>query len=714
LRRSMNTLKPFNKPPPAWGRVPLFGVAVAVILGVLVADWSEYAGQNYWWWSMIALLFLSGVMLGFISARRWYPVAHSAVLVLAIFFLAGWRSADTYLPNKEAFFAHTRTDGVSYAGVVDAVRPGERNLRLAVTLKMLITEAGSPAPTLGRVLLYVPPDERGAGIKTGDGIVFRAKPTLLRAPLNPGVFDLRNYWKRQHVYHQVFLRDPHQYQIIPSAEPGWQQRFAAWREAWFNTFRLHLKGDELAVATALVLGKRDLLTTEIRSAYADTGAMHVLAVSGLHVGIVYLILLSLLGWLRRWPWGRWVLAALSLVGIWAFAAVTGWSPSVQRAAIMFSAIVVGGLGRRRIAVFNSLALAAIVMLLVDPQQLFAVGFQLSFSALTGIVFFTPSLEKLFYFPLVVLRKGWSAVAASIGAQLGTLPLALHYFQQFPLYFMLSGTVVVITAYFALIFGVLHGFTAGILGWNFGAGITGWFLGLVVSVQNTCVFYFRKLPFARLEWAEFGWFPAMLLALGILGLAAWVRWRKRSHLMLAILLPGLAFFWARTQVQSHRVKSRAIVYHQSRQTLIDVFTPAKSVTLGQVPDPADLAWSAGPSRRRFGVDTLPNLPLTTRDTVMAGVSLGAGGAVTLLGHEILLMDGSTDLVNPVKAPEYVLVLNDYNPRKCPRLEGPVTLIVDGSNPPWRGTAWRQLGRERGWTVHLTWEDGAFIFEEKTEE
>ncbi|MTB52492.1 ComEC/Rec2 family competence protein [Lewinella sp. W8] len=709
----MNPLTPINVPPPAWGRVPLFPVALAIVLGVLTADWTGYVGQNSWWWAMTVLLLLSGTMLWFTAARRWFAVTHSIFLLLAIFALAAWRSADTYPPNQSAFFAHALAEEGSYSGVVEAVRPGGRNLRLTVGLQHHFADSAGSTPVLGRMLLYVPPDERSNGLKPGDGIVFRGEIAPLRGPLNPGVFDLRNYWKRQRVYHQAFLRDSSQYQIIVATESSWHQRFASWREAWFDTFRTHLTGDELAVATALVLGKRDLLTDDIRSAYADTGAMHVLAVSGLHVGIVYLLLLSVLGWLRRWRWGRFVLAGLSILGIWAFAAVTGWSPSVQRAAIMFSAIVLGGLSHRKMDVFNSLALAAILMLLVDPQQLFAVGFQLSFSALVGIVLFTRSVEKWFFLPWKLLRKGWSAVSASVGAQLGTLPLALHYFQQFPLYFMLSGTVVVITAYFALIFGILHGLTAGMLGWAFGANITGWLLGLVVSMQNASVFYFRRLPFARLELADFGWVPALLLLVGISGLATWTRWRLRGALLLALCLSVTSFVWAGTQVQTFRSESQAIVYHQSRQTLVDVFTPSGAVALGQAVEPEDLAWSAGPSRRRFGVDSLPTLALTTRDTILGPVTFAGRGEMALLGYHWLVLDGETERVATDHTPEFVLVVNDFRPRSFPALEPPVTIIVDGSNPPWRGEAWRKLGRESGHSVHLTWEDGAFILRAKGE-
>lgn len=710
----MPPLTPIDHPPPAWGRVPLLPVAVAIVVGVLVADWLDYSGGSLWWWTTSIALIVAGGLQWVVSARRFLAVTHSVVLVLAIFSLAVWRSTDTHLPNHPDFFANHEIDGVDLAGIVEAIRPGERSLRIEVDLRWRLLDSSKHIPTLGRLLLYVPPDERAGKLKVGDGIVFGAEVRPFRPPLNPGVFDLRSYWKRQHVYHQAFIRDPQQYRIVETRATDWRRRFAAWREAWFNTFRSHLKGDELAVATALVLGKRDLLTTEIRSAYADTGAMHVLAVSGLHVGIVYLLLLSLLGWLRRWRWGRYAVAALSLMGIWAFAAVTGWSPSVQRAAIMFSAIVVGGLSRRKMDVFNALALAAIIMLLVDPQQLFAVGFQLSFSALTGIVLFTRHLEKALFLPVAALRKAWSAVSASVGAQLGTLPLALHYFKQFPLYFMLSGTVVVITAYFALLSGVFHGFLAGILGWDFGARITGWLLSLVVSVQNAFVFYFGKLPYARLEIMGFGWPPAFLLALGILGLAAWSRWRKWGYLAAALIFSVLSFVWARTQVQGDRAESQAIVYHLSRQTLIDVFTPAGAVAIGAAPDPADLPWSAGPSRRRYGVDSVRTFPLAVQDTAASGFSAGSPGEFTILGQSVLVLDGSRAIISPATLPDVVLVVNDFDPRQFPDLDSTTLIVVDGSNPPWRGKAWRELAGDRGMSVHLTAEDGAFILESTAKE
>lgn len=645
---------------------------------------------------------------------RWWSVLGSGLILVSVFSFGAWRFNANYLPAQELFFTNHLEQGDFLAGTVKTLKPGRSRMRAEVKLSHLFRDSSSSLPVSGKLLVYLPPDEQTAKLKTGDEIVFNAEPSEISPPLNPGVFNFRAYAARRGIHHQVFLRTRADWRIAANPGGGIYARAQAWRRAWFKTFQDHLKGDELAVAAALVIGQRDLITEEVKSAYTETGAVHVLAVSGLHVGIIFMILTFFLERVLRLDktkFGRVAVILISVLCIWGFALISGLSASVQRAAIMFSLLAVGRIAFRKIHVFNTLSVAAIAMLIYQPNQLFHVGFQLSFMAIIGIVAFTNYLDRLYYFPGLVVRKAWSAIAASTGAQLGTLPLSLLYFKQFPAYFMLSGTLVIVFAFATMFLGLLHGFTAGILGVNVLANATGWLLSTVVELQNALIFFFGKLPGALIQLRVFDGFASLLLALCIGFFGAYLRWRKRSFLLAGAVFLLLTVVWARTQVQGTDKDSGLTVFHVSRGTLIDLTTPDQAWSLGEQPQVKDLGFSAGPIRKSLAYEPETTFPLSP-------------GADTSLTEDIQLhfpyfefgdskwavLDGKAQAsaLPALDGLTHLLIINDFRVKRMPALpaDQQLLIILDGSIPFYRWPEWRERAEEGGWNLHITGEDGAF--------
>ncbi|MEO0734373.1 MAG: ComEC/Rec2 family competence protein, partial [Bacteroidota bacterium] len=401
--------------------------------------------------------------------------------------------------------------------------------------------------------------------------------------------------------------------------------------------------------------------------------------------------------LKKTRAGRIALALISTLAVWVFALVSGLSTSVFRAAIMFTVVALAGLGKRRIDIFNTLAVAALIILWGEPQELFQVGFQLSFTAIIGIVLFTRLLEKLVYWPTRILRSGWSAMAASTGAQLGTLPLSLYHFGRFPTYFLLSGTVVILSAFAAMFSGLLHGLVAltlPALGW-----VTGALLGGIIRLQNAFIFFFQGLPGALLAINHFGWQPALLLTVAIGAIAVGWRWRKGSAFLLSGLALAACIFWARSQVPGKDRAGSLLVYHVSRGTLIDVVeADGRALAYGTEPDAADLPWTAGPRREALGYQPEVTYPLTGTDTLL-----------TFGNHRLFVLNGDAPATVVPNEATHVLVINGFRPEALPELPTRVILVVDGSNPYYRYAAWRALGEERDIEVWVTGEDGAFLLE-----
>jgi competence protein ComEC len=216
---------------------------------------------------------------------------------------------------------------------------------------------------------------------------------------------------------------------------------------------------ELGILSALTLGYRDELDKDVQEYFSRAGAMHILAVSGLHTGIVWGMLLWLLtlgGLLKplyEQRFWRIVLGSIALTALWVYAFVTGLSPSVMRSALMLTMVEVGWLLGRNVSNINSIAAAAVIILLINPLALWNVGFQLSFAAMIGIILVANRMQQ----HIVVRGKVWQYISGlivmSIAAQVATLPLSLHYFGQTSNYFVLTNLVVIPTAFVLLLLGM---------------------------------------------------------------------------------------------------------------------------------------------------------------------------------------------------------------------------------------------------------------------
>ena len=263
-----------------------------------------------------------------------------------------------------------------------------------------------------------------------------------------------------------------------------------------------LSDDRYAVVAAMALGDRSALTKELKETYSKTGASHVLALSGLHLGIIY-ALLSMLVVGRRW---QMITQVATVLSIWAFVFLTGMSASVVRSAIMLTVYALLALGHRQKMSVNTLAFTAIVMLLVTPKALFDVGFQMSFMAVFSILLFVPLFYRPFSAEYLMTHRAvswlWGMVAVSVAAQIGVAPLIAYYFGRFSCYFLLTNFIVIPAAtlilYLAL--GTLLIPSLGVV------------LASMVGLLNTTLLYIATIPGATIE----GLHPSVGLTVAIYG------------------------------------------------------------------------------------------------------------------------------------------------------------------------------------------------------
>ncbi len=407
----------------------------------------------------------------------------------------------------------------------------------------------------------------------GDLVVTNRKPLLIAPPSNPYEFDYRNYKMKQGVSHQVFLKN--QELMVVGNQPKSYLLQQSYRLRRYFSFFLnrHLRDTSTkGIALALVLGIKDGLDKDLKSAYSSAGAMHILAVSGLHVGIIHMIVTWLLGFLRRWKTGKFLFVMLSLFLLWSYAFITGLSPSVLRAAIMFSVIVIGDHTMRNHNIYNSMAISAFFILVFDPFMLWQVGFQLSYLAVVGIVYLHPKLYQFIKFRFYLFDKAWSITCVSLAAQLATFPLGFYYFHQFPTYFLISNLVVIPAAFFILL-GSMFLLIIGTIN-DFLSGYVGDLLNFIIDRLNSFVILINQFPKNKIDWVILDVWQVILIYLVIILVLLTIYQKNAFYLRMSLLSCCLFMVYSVYSVINNHHYEGIVFYELRNNTAIDFISNGK--------------------------------------------------------------------------------------------------------------------------------------------
>ena len=377
-------------------------------------------------------------------------------------------------------------------------------------------------PSRARAYLYISKDTSRTMPEWGDTLAVR---TRFRQECMLGEFDYGKYLRNKGIAATAFAGS-RQWQSAGkrSGKAIHRMRMSPrwWRYRLTERYKeLGFDGAELGTLTAMTLGSKEEMDAEVKRAFRHAGAAHVLAVSGLHTGIIYKVLLFLISGFRYWyPMyeerrKRLILSGLIVTALWVYAALTGWTPSVVRSVVMVSLIELAHLWHRQPFSLNCIAAAAVFILCIRPSDLFSVSFQLSFAAVTGILILEPSLKSCFPAPKVIKRKGKLYIAfryireliiVSLAAQFATLPLTLLYYHETANWFLLTNIIIVPLAFF-LVAGTLAMLT---LGWlPMLDDILSWIVMLLTKALNCWVSLIDSLPGAVTEASTT---PATTLAL----------------------------------------------------------------------------------------------------------------------------------------------------------------------------------------------------------
>ena len=410
-------------------RIPFIRITTLFLAGIILSDHTNLNKQ------LVAILLVSSLsfLILFWHNSNFVAARIQNILVLVSIFLSG-----LFYPKNVQEKLHPEFSRKEYflAEVYQKPKQKEKSYQSIVSIqnRNLIHPE--------KVIVYFSKENFDPTITTGDQLVLLIKPQAIRKTGNPFEFDYQKMMLKKGIIYSAYLSNGSYLKT-----GNHLNRIEFWGEKIRDKliaklFSSRLEKEELSVVSALTLGYRAELEPDTIDYFASTGSMHVLAVSGLHVGLIYFILVFLLSGIKQIKYGNFIFPILIIVFLWIYAFISGFSPSVQRATVMFSFIVIGNILRRPVNIYNSLTASALALMLYSPNVIYEVGFQLSYLAVFGIVLIQPQLSKIIEVKNKILNGIWDLTTVSIAAQLATFPLGFYYFNQFPNYFWLSNLVVI--------------------------------------------------------------------------------------------------------------------------------------------------------------------------------------------------------------------------------------------------------------------------------
>ncbi|CAM1369172.1 Competence protein [Tenacibaculum soleae] len=412
-----------------------FQFLICLIIGIILQYYTRIWYYDFNYLIACTLLFL---LFLYVLKRKKFRKLFS-INALFFFIIIGISSVFIHNPKNynDYYQYHISNNSTAIVSIHKVLKSDNYNHKFIAD----VTQVDSKK-TSGSILINLKKDSVSTTLTIDDRIFLKPDFKNLTAPLNLHQFNYKKYLDKQYIYQQIFIHKK-EYKVLQKETVSLYGLSAQFRNKVQTSLkRYSFTKDQLSVINALLLGQRQDISKNLIESYINAGAVHILAISGLHIGIILLLLSSLFKPLERLKYGATIKAILVVILLWMFAFISGLSASVVRAVTMFTFIAIGASFKKKRIVEHSLISSMFLLLLVKPMFLFDVGFQLSYLAVFGIIWIQPLLYKLYKPKLWLLDKIWSLLTVSVAAQVGILPISLYYFHQFPGLFIISNLLII--------------------------------------------------------------------------------------------------------------------------------------------------------------------------------------------------------------------------------------------------------------------------------
>ncbi|MBI9037364.1 MAG: ComEC family competence protein [Bacteroidales bacterium] len=699
-----------------WRKLPFVRILIPFMLGIIAAIFFEkeihipfimFAG-------LFVVIFSSVFFLEkFISFNfRWIY----GFVINILFFVIGF---ELTIQNTEKFFENKNLPALSYeqnikCEVLEPASETERSYKVLARM-LYITDDSIVLQKSPKCLFYFQKDSLSSKIAYGDRLILKTYINIIKPPQNPGEFDYKSYLYRKGVYYQGFVK-ANNWEICEKNQGNPLFKFSyKLRGLFLSILRKNkIEGNEYAIASAILLGYDDKLDPELRSEFTGAGAMHILCVSGLHVGIVCLFLTILLGFLRKNKFGRILYFVILILSLWLYALITGLSPSVMRAATMLSFVIAGKAIKRHSDIYNSLAVSAFVLLLINPFIITEVGFQLSYAAVLGIVALQPPMYRLFVFSNWFADKTWAIITVSIAAQLGTFPIAIFYFHQFPDYFIITNLIVIPLSFAIISTGFLVLITSPI---NFISYFVSKILISLLWFLNTSVRIIDSLPFSKLTDISLNIPEVIMFYALIICFAIFLLKTKKKHLYFGlVVLIFLMFSFSLKSIQNYSNK-KFIVYNVNKSSAFDFISGKTSYFFADsilMNDSKTLSYRIKNNHCNLGINNIKNhsLHLSINDYCYDNLIFKNRNYFQFFDKTIVLIDKRPAFKNEdlkkLKLNYLIITENPYlKIDELTKLYEFDLLIFDSSNSFYSIRKWKKECIKNNISYYSVPESGAFV-------
>ncbi|MBL4745021.1 MAG: ComEC/Rec2 family competence protein [Flavobacteriaceae bacterium] len=550
--------------------------------------------------------------------------------------------------------------------------------------------------TSGLILLSVQRDSLKINLTVDDQILVKTTLDSLLKPLNPYVFDYSSYLHRKQIYEQLYVRKGDYISIKDQTQTFKGAINFVHKKINKELQEAGMSVEDLGFLNALLLGKRQFLSKDVIQLYATSGVIHVLAISGLHIGVLLLLLRGVFQFLDRWKYGKWLSSLCIVLLLWGFAILAGMSASVVRAVTMFTALQIGMSFNKRYFILQTIFSSMLILLIANPFFLFDVGFQLSYAAVLSIVLLRPALSDLWMPKNVVSRYVWDLVTVSLTAQLGVLPLSLFYFHQFPILFLISN-LCIIPMLALLLFSGVFSIVFSLLGLP-----VSWFIALfsaLIYYMNTIVNWVSSQSLFLIQHIHFSGVQ-LSISLCILGVFIFLiyqfKWRLFYLTVLLIFTLQMSLFYYKYSLEN---SLEMIVYHQYKKSKLLVRKGGEVIIFSSDSTAMKNDFLVQSYQNKKGIATvirkcsIPTL-FSFGDKKLFVVDRDAVYNVPYFTLDIVLLRASPKL----------------NLERLISVLKPGLIIADGSNYPSYKKRWELICMQQKTPFHDTSKKGAYLFKE----
>ncbi len=640
-------------------------------------------------------------------SKRWIFGA----LLAALLFCTGYSFTFLHVPEQKVSDISNHLEDTPHSFLVSIIsEPEEKDKTIKTVAEVLgIVHHGKVERTTGKIMLYFMKDSLGDTVRYGDMLTVRTQLSEVKSPMNPDEFDYKSYLALHGITYEGFV-PKHSYSYTGSSDIPWLLRFTdKCRHKLISVINQYVKGDEAAVGSAILLGYREDLSPDVVHNFADSGAVHVICVAGLHVGILFVMLNFLLSFFDRVKHGKIIRTILLLLLLWLYALFTGMATPVMRATIMFSFLLVGKQFGRYTNSLNTLAASALFVLLLNPFALADTGFQLSYLSVAGILIIYPFLKNLLSSRYFIIEKTWELTCLSASAQVAIAPLSLLYFHQFPNYFIITNLLVVPLLSIVIYSGVLFLITSHI---PFIATITTFIFQKSLWLMNLIIIRSHSLPLYVTRGVSISPIESFIIYLFIIWMMIFFFSKKYRAIFISFscltILMGIRIY----KDIIHSNQQMFIVYHVSKHPACAFISGKQCIIPFSEIDSSAFTYHVQYNLWEHGIKDTLTINKDTNATMLSGHLAVHNNFMQFNGKRYAFIRTNDDMPDSMAAKlnvHCVIVSGAYN-KGMEALQNEFnfdTLIFDSSITPARVKKWKRECAELNIKYYDVGKDGAYI-------